>query len=149
MSKPKAVVLLVSGSFTSADLLLPLDRLRIREESAYVMLDDPKLADPQSGCEHLNIDQARVTTAASVLSGEDYEGYDLLFIPGASNITTLNMEFVARVIQTIYSKNMTVIATGTGRLLLAASGLLKDRVASSKSLDLDRQYIGCGTPRPR
>ncbi|KAH9837853.1 uncharacterized protein C8Q71DRAFT_754851 [Rhodofomes roseus] len=140
ISKPKTLVLLAPGALPSSDVLIPLNILRVRKESTYLTFQDSQ---HDAIRHHFNVEQAVIISVASFLAQADRGSYDLLFIPGTADVLGLDLEPLANVIRSIYGGGvgLDIISTGTARLLLAASGLLKERVVSAASLDLNEQYM--------
>lgn len=134
LSKPKTVVLLASEALPNSDALIPLNVLQIREDSTYLTLQDSQR---EAVRRHFELKQAEIISVKSFLAQIGSDSYDLLFIPGTSDAADLKLESSANLIQTMYGGGLDIIATGNARLMLAASGLLNDRIASSVSLELD------------
>ncbi|TFY59634.1 hypothetical protein EVJ58_g5660 [Rhodofomes roseus] len=137
ISKPKTLVLLAPGALPSSDVLIPLNILRVRKESTYLTFQDSQ---HDAIRHHFNVEQAVIISVASFLAQADRGSYDLLFIPGTADVLGLDLEPLANVIRSIYGGGvgLDIISTGTARL---SSGLLKERVVSAASLDLNEQYM--------
>ncbi|KAI0729146.1 hypothetical protein C8Q72DRAFT_952099 [Fomitopsis betulina] len=130
VKKPNTVVL-AAGPLDENALCL-LDTLRVRDEALYVTVSDSYNTVIR---EHTT--EAEIVTLDAFL-GRERQGYDLLFIPDCNDN---ELDLAARVRDVCQVVGSYVIAIGTGRLLLARSGLLKDTLASSVSLELVGNHI--------
>ncbi|KAH9837849.1 uncharacterized protein C8Q71DRAFT_723123 [Rhodofomes roseus] len=113
-----------------------LDTLRIRERAIYLIADGDLEDEKARG-----IGDAQISQVSSFLEQGDRGRYDILFIPGPSDITAVSVEAAASHIQALYGNGLNTVATGSGRLLLASSGLLKERTASAASLDVPQTQV--------
>ncbi|KAH9919603.1 uncharacterized protein B0H18DRAFT_1027083 [Fomitopsis serialis] len=128
-SKTEAIVV-VSSELTETSLLF-LDTLKIRETATYLYMDG-------SHVEHIRryVQQGDLVNAHTYVERSEHDGLipKLVFIPGHVGDLKADSSWIA-VIRSLYREGVEVFAT-----VLAASGILKESVASSASLALDDNY---------